>query len=56
MLVVEVRSEQESKRNLVLSGRNVADAFEGGIAERIVDGVIVEKLIGSRHCASCHVA
>ncbi len=56
MLVVEVRSEQESKRNLVLCRRNVADAFEGGIAERIVDCVIVEKLIRSRHCASCHVA
>ena len=56
MLVVEGRSEQESKRNLVLCGRNVADPFEGGIAERIVDCVIVEKLIRSRHCASCHVA
>src|SRR2546425_413339 len=39
MLVIEGRSEQESKRNLVLSGRNVADAFERGIAERIVDVV-----------------
>src|SRR3989442_1443605 len=41
MLVVEGRSEQESKRNLVLCGRNVADPFEGGIAERIVDWEIV---------------
>jgi len=56
MLIVEVRSEQESKRNLVLCGRNVADAFEGGIAKRVVDCVIVEKLTRSRHCASCHVA
>src|SRR5437879_12829456 len=56
MLIVEVRSEQESKHNLVLCERNVADAFEGGIAKRGVDCVIVEKLTRSRHCASCHGA
>ena len=56
MLIVEGRSEQKSKRNLALSRRNVADPFERGIAERIVDCVIVKKLMRSRHRASCHVA
>jgi hypothetical protein len=56
MLVVEVRSEQESKRNLVLSRGNIANAVKRRIAKRVVDCVVVEELVGTMHGASYDMA
>ena len=56
MLVVESRSEQESDCDIFLHRRNVADTTKRRIANGIVDGVIVKKLVRSRHRAPCHLA
>ena len=56
ILIVELRSEQESNRNLALSRRNIADAIKRRVAKRVVDSVVIEELVCSWHCASCYVA
>ncbi len=56
MLVVELRTEKQPKSDMSLCGRNVTDPVKRRIAERIVDGVVIEELVRSRYRSSCHVA
>ena len=41
---------------MFLHRRNVADTTKRRITEGVVDGVIVKKLVRSRHRAPCHLA
>lgn len=56
MRVVEPGSEQESEGDIRLHGRDVTDAPERRIVNRVVDGVIVKELVRSMHRASRHLA
>ncbi len=45
MLVLKLRPEKKSKRDVLLRRRNVTDTPKRRIAMRIGDGVIIEELI-----------
>src|SRR2546425_8127613 len=56
MLVIELRPEQESERDILVHRRNVTDTPQWRIVKRIVDSVVIEELVSSRHRLSCHLA
>ncbi len=56
VLIVKSRAEQESKSDVRLHRRNVADPPERRVVKRVADCVIVKELVRSRHRLSCHLA